>query len=240
MLEAGTPCLQFPKALAPAEILDRPNRFVLRCRCGDGRILAAHLPNSGRLTGVVAPGCRAWLDWASRLDRSTAATVRVVETEPGVLVGVDTALPNRLIGMALQMGALEEISDFRLERREFGVGHSRLDFLLRSQSGRPLLLEVKSVSWVREGMGLFPDAVSARGTRHLTELAAAVGAGEFEAAVCFVVQRADAEAVTAAREIDPEFARAFDQARHCGVRMLARSCRVTPGGVALGSAIPVA
>jgi sugar fermentation stimulation protein A len=238
--EAGVPWLPFPQRLEPAEIVDRPNRFVARCRRLDGGIVSAHVPNSGRLTGVLAAGCRAWLEAAVQRDRTTAATVRLVETAGGVAVGVDTSLPNRLICLALQMRALEEVGEFRLDRREFGMGRSRFDFLLRSKAGRLLLLEVKSVSWVEAGMGLFPDAVSARGTRHLRELAAAVREGGFEAAVCFVVQRSDARAVAAAREIDPEFGRAFDEARECGVRLLARICQVAPSGIALGPAIPVA
>ncbi|GAB4111438.1 MAG: DNA/RNA nuclease SfsA [Acidobacteriota bacterium] len=240
MPEAGVPWLPFPQRLEPAEIVDRPNRFVLRCRRPDGEIVSAHLPNSGRLTGVLATGCRAWLEAAKRQDRTTAATVRVVETAGGVAVGVDTSLPNRLICLSLQMQALGEIGEFRTDRREFCVGRSRLDFLLRSKAGQPLLLEVKSVSWVEAGTGLFPDAVSARGARHLRELAAAVREGGFEAAVCFVVQRSDARVVTAARDVDPEFGRAFDEARECGVRLLARICEVSPSGIALGPAIPVA
>lgn len=240
MPEAGVPWLPFPQRLEPAEIVDRPNRFVLRCRRHNGEIVSAHLPNSGRLTGVLAAGGRAWLEAAARQDRTTAATVRLVETAGGIAVGVDTSLPNRLVCLSLEMQALEEVGEFQMDRREFGMGRSRLDFLLRSKAGRPLLLEVKSVSWVEAGMGLFPDAVSARGARHLRELAAAVRAGGFEAAVCFVVQRSDARAVTAARKIDPEFGRAFDEARRCGVRLLARICQVAPSGIALGPPIPVA
>jgi sugar fermentation stimulation protein A len=238
--EADDVLLPFPVALQPAVILDRPNRFILRCRFPDGVQVEAHLPNSGRLTGVLEAGGTAWLAPAGAVHRSTSATVRLVETRSGVTVGVDTSLPNRLIDTALNGPGLDELFPYRFERREFTVGKSRFDFLLRADPRQPMLLEVKSVSWVRDGVGLFPDAVSARGARHLRELASAVREQRYSAAVCFVVQRDDAQRVEPAREVDSEFGEAFDSAMAAGVRFLARRCRMHPGGVTLGPGIPVA
>jgi DNA-binding sugar fermentation-stimulating protein len=50
------------------------------------------------------------------------------------------------------------------------VGHSRFDFLLE-RNGRPFYLEVKSCTLVGRSIAMFPDAVTARGRRHLEELA---------------------------------------------------------------------
>lgn len=232
--------LPFPRRLQPAVIVDRRYRFILRCRRPDGGLVDAHLPNSGRLTGVLAAGGTAWLAPAEGPNRSTTATVHLVETPAGVTVGVDTSLPNRLVGQVLWESGLEELTDYRLERREVSIGRSRIDFLLRSPTGLPMLLEVKSVSWVEGGTGLFPDAVSARGTRHLRELAEAAGSGQYEAAVCFVVQRPDARTVVPARKVDPEFGFAFDEAVSAGVRFLGRCCHLGPEGVELGPAVSVA
>ena len=55
-----------------------------------------------------------------------------------------------------------------------------------------MLREVKSVSLVEGGIGLFPDAVTARGARHVRELAALRRSGDWAAAVLFVLQRPDA------------------------------------------------
>ncbi|NIM52318.1 MAG: sugar fermentation stimulation protein SfsA, partial [Gemmatimonadales bacterium] len=80
------------------------------------------------------------------------------------MASVDTTLPNRLVLEALRQRALEELSGWRLERTEVSLGRSRIDFLLaRGRRGR-LALEVKSVTLVQAGVGLFPDAVTARGS----------------------------------------------------------------------------
>ncbi|HSL84160.1 MAG TPA: DNA/RNA nuclease SfsA, partial [Thermoanaerobaculia bacterium] len=125
---------------------------------------------------------------------------------------------------------------------EHRLGRSRLDFLLRPrddrEGGPPLLLEVKSVTLVEEGVALFPDAVTARGARHVRELAEHVRAGSHRAAVLFVVQRPGASRVLAAREIDPAFADALAGAREAGVRVLGRRCRVEADRVVLGDSIP--
>jgi sugar fermentation stimulation protein A len=45
--------------------------------------------------------------------------------------------------------------------------------------------------------------------------------------------------VVAAREIDPGFADALDEAREAGVRVLARRCRVELDRIVLGEPVPV-
>lgn len=155
------------------------------------------------------------------------------------LVSMDTTLPNRLVERALRSGALREFRGWTMERTEVRIGRSRFDFMLSRAGGRRLALEVKSVTLVQERVGLFPDAITARGTRHVRELAALVAGGAWEAAVLFVVQRRDVQRVTAAREIDPTFADALSSAKHAGVRVLGRRCRVELERVTLGGAVGV-
>jgi len=90
---------------------------------------------------------------------------------------------------------------------------------------------------VEDGVALFPDAVTARGTRHLQELMRAVREGH-EAAVLFVLQRSDASRVVAARSIDPLFSDTLARAEAMGVRVLARRCSVTWEGIQLGGEVP--
>jgi sugar fermentation stimulation protein A len=160
-------------------------------------------------------------------------------------------VPNRLVGEALRCDALSEISGWRLDRAEKTVGQSRFDFSLvrrepvkggkkgAKKGARRLLLEVKSVTLVEEGVGLFPDAVTARGTRHVQELAELARSGEWATAVLFVVQRDDAVQVQAAEAIDPAFAAALAEAKDAGVRVLARRCRVEVDRVVLGEPLAV-
>jgi sugar fermentation stimulation protein A len=247
-----------PGLLEEAGFLERPNRFLVHCRLGgSGEVVRAHLVDPGRLKELLLPGCRIWVRPEPvvgtgtapgatvspsplprrRPPRSTAWTALLVEAPDGrSMVSLHTTLPNRLVREALLAGALEELDGWALERAEVPLGRSRIDFLLRRGEER-LALEVKSVTLVEDGVALFPDAVTARGARHVRELTELAGRPGWAAAILFVVQREDAASVRAAASIDPVFAAALDEARRGGVRVLARRCRVTLDGLELAEAI---
>ncbi len=233
--------LPFDSPLIRARFVERPNRFLLRVVPeGTDEIAEAHLPDPGRLRELLVPGAEIWLRSAvspGRRTRWTAALVR--SPEDSELVSLDTTLPNRLVEPALASGDLEEFVSYTLETREWSHGRSRFDFLLRSQSGRPLVLEVKSVTLVQGTTALFPDAVTARGARHVRELAGFAASGEFEAAILFVVQRSAAERIHPARAIDPDFSDALHEAKASGVRVYGRRSRVALTGVTLEDRVPV-
>jgi sugar fermentation stimulation protein A len=227
----------------------------VRAELDGGQVVEAHLPDPGRLRELLFPGTRLWLEPVraskrSVTERRTRWTLRLCRRprqhpdprpdeggpHEGGVVSLDTTLPNRLVAAALEAGALAELTGWRLERPEVTVGASRFDFLLSGADGR-MLLEVKSVTLVEDRVGLFPDAVTARGARHVDELAELVAEG-WEAAVLFVLQRDDADEIRAARSIDPRFARALEAARGAGVRVLGRRCAVSLQGITLGAAVP--
>lgn len=228
----------FDAELLPASFLRRPNRFVVHAVLEDGEEVCAHLPNPGRMEEILAEGRTLQLEPADRADRKTDWSAVLARTpDGGGWVSLVTTLPNRLVGAALSSGGLDELAEWELERAEATIGGSRLDFLL-AREGRRMALEVKSVSLERQGVGLFPDAVTERGTRHLRELTEIAGHEGWEAAVLFVAQRDDVRAVTAAPDIDPAFSEALEEARRRGVRILGRRCEVTPAGVGLGPSLP--
>lgn len=228
----------FDEELTTARFLRRPNRFVVHAALDDGEQVRAHLPNPGRMDEILTAGRALGLEPADRADRKTEWSAVLARTpDEGGWVSLVTTLPNRLVGAALSARRLPELADWEPERSEVPLGGSRLDFLL-TRGDRRMALEVKSVSLEREGVGLFPDAVTERGTRHLRELTEIAGRDGWEAVVLFVAQRDDVGAVTAAPDIDPAFADALGEAREAGVRVLARRCEVTRRGVALGPALP--
>jgi sugar fermentation stimulation protein A len=206
--------------------------------------VVAHLADPGRLKELLVPGRRLWLRHTPAPHRSTEWSAALVESpDASGLVSVDTQLPNRLIGRALEAGAIEELGGWRLVRREHTVGHSRFDFLLHRRRGGPgprrMALEVKSVTLVESRVGLFPDAVTARGARHVRELTALREGGEWATAVLFVLQRPDADRIMPDAAIDPDFTQALSEARRAGVRLLGRRCRVDLESLTLGPAVPV-
>lgn len=233
--------IDFPKTLTKAEFLERPNRFVIHCRLPDtGEEVAAHLADSGRLTELLAPGAAVWLLESGNPNRKTKWSAVLCENEEkNGLVSINTSYPNKLVEKALQAGVLEEFSGWSYKQAEFKLGGSRWDFLLENGEGRQLLLEVKSVTLAYSGRGLFPDAVTARGTKHVRELTKYAKDSRYETAIFFVAQREDIESVSPAAHIDAAFAEALREAEQAGVRLLARTCRVSLEGIEMGRAIPV-
>jgi len=229
-----------PGPLTPARFVTRQNRFLLEVRLEDtGEVLAAHMADPGRLNELLVFGRRLWLRPADNPGRKTRWTAVLVESPEGnELVSLDSALPNRLVRSGLRNGVLEEFEGWKYARAEVPIGHSRFDFLLSGSGGRHLVLEVKSVTLVNDGVGLFPDAVTARGARHVRELADIADQTDWEAAVLFVLQRSGANEIRAARGIDPRFADALAEAKEAGVRVLGRRCRIFSDRVKLGSPVP--
>jgi len=229
--------VRIPGPLLPARFLDRPNRFLTVVDL-DGKRVEAHLPDPGRLKELLLPGVEVWVRSAAGDKRKTQFTLAVVKAPSGELVSVVTTLANMLVHEALEAKRITELSDWDVVAPEYTWGRSRFDFLLGADVDKRLLLEVKSVTLVEDDRALFPDAVTARGARHVRELIAALDAG-YEAAVLFVVQRKDANSVTAARAIDSKFADALAEAAATGVQLLGYRCDVSLEEARITERIPV-
>lgn len=241
--------------LVEARFLHRPNRFVVHAELvgvappggtdpvpgsvgGAAAEVVAHLADPGRLRELLVPGARMGLrPEAPSPTRRTRWTAMLVAAPEGTgWVSLNTTVPNRLVLQALRSGALEEFAGWRYAGREVALGRSRIDFLLERQGTR-MYVEAKSVTLVEGGLAFFPDAVTARGARHLEELIQARGEGH-EAAVLFVLQRPDARRIVAARSIDPVFSDTLARAQAAGVRVLGRRCHVDWEGITLGPPVP--
>lgn len=224
--------MRFPSPLIQGTLIRRYKRFLADVCLSDGREVVAHCPNPGAMSDLAQPGSAVWLAPAGGAGRKLDWSWKLVqEGRSGAMVLVDTLAANRLVAEALAAGlvpALGPIADIRAEVA-YGT-NSRVDFLLIHPDGTDTLLEVKSVSLARDGVAAFPDAKSARATKHMHELAAALSPAR-RAAVIFLRVRSDNLPVGIAAEIDPTYARACDQARAAGVRMLALGCKITPQGV---------
>jgi sugar fermentation stimulation protein A len=158
-----------------------------------------------------------------------------------VWVGVNTGRANAVAARALAAGCLHELSGYGLHESEVVAEKgSRLDFRLRDhpRDARPAWVEVKSVTLAQGRVGLFPDAVSERGKRHLEVLMRLRRAGS-RAALLFLVQRADCTCVAPADAIDPAYGEALREASHAGVELYALGARVTARGIRVEKRLPV-
>lgn len=228
--------IHYPNPLVEAVILRRYKRFLADVLLPDGREVVAHCPNPGRMTSCWAPGAPCRVSPQNAPKRKLKWTLEQV-CMGGTWVMVNTAMPNRVVGAALREGAIAEVAGYDEVRAEVRLGASRVDFCLEGGQGTAWV-EVKSVTLLHEGQGAFPDAVSARGRRHLQELAAALGPG-VRAVMLFLVGRSDVDVVVPAEHVDPAYARAFREAVSGGVEVLAYRCRVGSEGLELGERIPV-
>ncbi len=227
--------------LEPATFVRRDNRFRATIRLSDGHTAAAHVPNSGRLHDLFVPGRRVWVHRAERAGRKTPYDLLLVQL-PHTLVSVDARLPNPLFREALAAGLFRDwLPDAaaRSLRAEPPSPGGRLDFCLREpDTGRRVWVETKSVTLVEAGVARFPDAPTARGRRHLAELAQRVAAGD-RAAVVFVVQRDDARAFGPHPHADPDFPAALRAAARAGVEVYAYACQVTRQDIRMARPLPV-
>jgi sugar fermentation stimulation protein A len=220
--------------LIKGTMIRRNNRF--RATVSVGGVNAwAHVPNSGRLEELLTPGRPVWLAPAGSPERKTAYDLKLVEFE-SVLVSVDARLPNPLFAEALAKGSISGFA-YPTVKPEVVRGSSRLDFRLSGPDGI-CWVETKSVTLVRDGTALFPDAPTERGRKHLRELMDIVSSGE-RAAVVFVVQRPDALRFSANRETDPEFADTLRRAAGVGVSVRAFTCEVSLAEILIGSEVPL-
>jgi sugar fermentation stimulation protein A len=221
--------------LQPATFVARPNRFVVIVRHEDSTIRVA-CRDPGRLRELLVPGVRVLIEPASTPGRSTSHTIVLVRHRRR-WVSVVPALANRIFEAALRRGGIHGLGRARITAREVRHGRSRIDFAI-SWRGETALLEVKSATLVEQGRALFPDAPTARGRRHLQELAAYCRRSR-RAFVVFVVQRDDAHSLSPHTQNDPAFAKALADAVGAGVTVLAFACSVRPEGIRLDRRIPV-
>ena len=230
--------MNYPSALQRGVLVSRYKRFFADVVLDDGSAVTAHCPNPGAMLGLNRPGQPVWISRSDDPKRKLRHTLELVGTETG-LVGINTLAPNRLTAEALACDAIPELAGYPVRRREVRYGAaSRVDFLLEDGSRPRCWLEVKAVTLCRSaGLAEFPDCVSARGARHLRELTEVVRSGD-RAAVLFVIQRDDCRRAGVARDLDPVFAAAFDQARADGVEVYAYGCDIGLDAVTLGTRLP--
>lgn len=231
----------FEQTLIEGTLIKRYKRFLADVTLKDGTLLTAHTPNTGSMKGCAEPGSRVWLRDSGNDKRKYRHSWELVEASHGVQVGINTMLSNSLVEEAIKAQVVSELQGYATIRREvrYGEQNSRIDLLLQDHaSAAECYVEVKNVTLVNDGIAYFPDAVTARGLKHLEELMAMVAAGK-RAAIFFCVQRNDATQVRPADEIDPVYGERLREALAAGVMALAYQASVSPQEIVLQKSLPV-
>jgi sugar fermentation stimulation protein A len=232
--------MKLPYELMPATLLRRHKRFLADVRLESGEELTATCPNTGTMLGLCEPGTRIWLSRSNNPARKYAHTWHLAEKPGTGLVGIDTSLPNRIAEEAIRNNALPELGGQEAIRREVKYGaNSRIDLLLEGNGKPTCYVEVKNVTLIRQpGLAEFPDCATARGTKHLMEMADMVRAGH-RAVMLYVIQCATPQRFALTPDLDPVYFGAFQAARKAGVEALAFTCHVNLDTIRFKAQVPV-
>ena len=228
-------CLDFPRLLK-AELRERANRFRVQIRIG-AELTSAYLANPGRLEELMTPGRTVWVVPATHPHRKTPYDLTLIEYA-GTLVSLNSHLRTRLLHTALSARALPWFAPYPTVRGAVPLGDSRIDFRLSDDQGQVCWLEAKSVTLVEDGVARFPDAVTARGSKHLQELARLVSEGH-RAVIFYVIQRMDAGVFEPADRVDPASGRLLRQVAGRGVELAAWDVDIDLKRIRLRRAVPL-
>lgn len=216
--------MKFETPLIKATLIKRYKRFLADVTLEDGSIVTAHVANPGSMMGLAGVGATVWLEQNDDSKRKLKYSWKLIQLE-NTFVGLDTSAANKIVKEALEKDVFGfGYANFKPEVK-YGEG-SRVDFLL-TEDGKPdLYLEVKSVTLSREkSIAEFPDSVTARGTKHLAELANMIRAGH-RAVMLYVIQRSDAKSFRIAQDIDPKYGDAMQTAMRDGVEVICYDTKI--------------
>ena len=233
--------MRFEPALEEGRLVRRYKRFFADIETASGEPLTIHCSNTGSMFNCMQEGGTLWFSRNNDPKRKLRGTWELSETPQGRLACVNTARANALVEEALHAGVIAELQGFSALRREvpYGEENSRIDFRLDYPRG-PAFVEVKSVTlgFADSNVAAFPDAVTARGAKHLRELAALARSG-VRAVQLYCVNLSGIEAVRPAAEIDPAYAAALREAQAAGVEVLAYAAQISPQALRLERRIEV-
>lgn len=230
--------MDFTTPLVRGTLIRRYKRFLCDITLDDGQVVTAHVANSGAMTGLNAPGLEVWLSHSDNPARKLAWSWELARID-GHLVGINTSRPNAIAAEAIAAGKIPALAGYQTLRREVAYGrNSRIDLLLEDPDRPKCYVEVKNVHLKRGDAACFPDAVTARGAKHLVELTDMVAQGN-RAVMLYLVQRQDCHWFEPAADVDPAYAEGLGRAVSAGVETLCYDCSISLDGISIGNPMPL-
>jgi len=228
--------MHFDPPLIHGSLIKRYKRFLADVKLDNGEIITAHCPNTGTMLSCSSPGSGVCLSTSDNPKRKYPHTLEMVQ-DNDTWVGVNTSRTNKLVIEAIKKGRIPEFSEPDNIRAEIKTSpKSRLDLLI-TRGGQDTYVEIKNCSLAIDGCAMFPDAVTARGTKHLIELVRLKKDG-FNSCIFFLVQRMDADRFTPAAHIDRVYAETIEKADKAGVIVLVYQAEVSPTGIEVVRSLP--
>lgn len=218
-------------------LLKRYKRFFADIQLTSGEVVTAHCPNTGPMTGVSTIGSPVQISKSDNPNRKLAYTLELIQVqeqnqEP-IWVGVNTALPNRVVKLALEQYLFPELSEYTQIKGEVVYGKdrkSRVDFYLTRSDEQPAIyLEVKNTTWTQGNLALFPDTETTRGQKHLQELMEVLP--QSRAVMLYFINRGDCSEFAPGDTTDPLYGKLLRQAITLGLEVLPCRFDISPEGV---------
>lgn len=214
----------------------RYKRFLADIETESGDVVTAHCPNTGSMRNCCEPGSRVWLYDSNNPKRKLRYTWELVEVAGSHLACINTHRANHLVKEAIQANSIDELGGYEqiLTECKYGSENSRIDLLLKGVGVPDCYVEVKNLTLLQDekGSGVFPDAVTTRGRKHLRELMDIVGNGE-RAVLFFHVAHTGIDQVSPAWDIDHDYSATLAQAVDAGVEVLAYRTAISPQQIVL-------
>ena len=212
--------------LRMGRLVSRYKRFFADIELDNGELITAHCANTGPMTGVCQIGSPVLVSHHPSPKRKLAYSWEAIYLDEQ-WIGVNTSLPNRVIGHMLEQHLLPELEPYTTVKGEVAYGNekSRIDFLLTNETNngakavQKTYVEVKNTTWCKGSLALFPDTVTTRGQKHLRELMSVMTA-DTNAALIFFINRGDCDRFAAGADADPEYAQLLKAAIAKGVKVL--------------------
>jgi sugar fermentation stimulation protein A len=222
-------------SIKSATFISRPNRFISHVLV-DGRDEVAHVKNTGRCREILQEGAAIILEEASNPNRKTKYSL-IAAYKGDVLINIDSQVPNMVVYEAIKKEMLKEFHEITRLSREVTYGNSRFDLYFESGEQKGFI-EVKGVTLEVDGIAMFPDAPTERGSKHVYEMIKAVEEG-YAGFIFFLIQMKGVTHFTPNVVRDPKFAKALRLAQEKGVTILAYDALVDDAGICIGNPVPV-
>ncbi len=236
----------FPQPLRRGTLLRRYKRFLADIELDDGTQITAHCPNSGSMLGMKEPGSDVAVLHVPDPKRKLKWTWEMICVDGAAgptWVGNNTMRPNQAVRWAIEQGHVPGLDPAHGIRAEVKYGEgSRIDLMVGEhhvEIKNTTLAQGPDAEHLPDGLALFPDAVTARGAKHMDELRRVVEDGG-EASVVFFVNRADCDRFGVADDIDPTYGAALRAAHDAGVRVVPLGMDVSPDGWTVRGVLPYA
>ena len=227
--------MNFKNKLISGQLIKRYKRFFVDIKIKN-QTITAHCPNTGSMSGLLNEGNKVWISKSNNPNRKLKYTLEIIEIGKSK-VGVNTHSSNKIVYHALKNNLIDILKDFTEIKPETKFGdNTRFDFLIYKKKYKAFI-EVKNVTLSRKkDIAEFPDAITARGLKHINELVKA-SKKNYKIFILYLIQRDDCKSFTIAKDIDPNYAAALNKAVKKKLNVLCYDCKFSTKGIKLNNKI---